>query len=70
MQTNTRLDVVAKVGEYVNSNGETKKRYLRVGTAFLYLKDGNFDGVSIVLDAVPFTNELRLLLPKESNGTN
>lgn len=66
MQTNTRLDVVARVGEYVNDKGETKKRYLRVGTAFLYLKEGNFDGVSIILDAVPFTNELRLLLPRDN----
>lgn len=42
------MDITAVTGTYMK-NGEEKKRYLNVGTLFIY-DDG---GVSIKLDAVP-----------------
>lgn len=46
-------EVVATIGEYKNRDGETKKRYIKVGAAFTS-DDGN---ISIKLDAVPLSNE-------------
>ena len=42
-------DLTIKTGEYTDSNGETKGRYLRIGTVFRH-DDG---GTSIKLDCVP-----------------
>lgn len=43
-----RMDLIAIVGEYKNSAGETKKRFVKVGSLF------NSDkGQSIKIDAVP-----------------
>lgn len=42
------MDLIAVVGEYKNSAGETKKRFVKVGSLF------NSDkGQSIKIDAVP-----------------
>lgn len=43
-------DVCASNGEYRNSHGETKKRWLNVGSAFTDPADGR---MSIKLDTVP-----------------
>ena len=63
-----RYDVVASF-EYEDRNGETKKRYLRVGTAF-----ENDKGISIKLDTAPVTKEwdgwLRLYEPKERDNAS
>lgn len=65
MQDCTKLDVITVVGTYTDEHGQEKKRYLKVGTAFLYTKESKFDGVSIELDAMPFSRKLRLLLPNK-----
>lgn len=46
-------DVCATIGEYTNSAGEKKKRYITVGSAFTD-EQGR---LSIKLDAVPVTPE-------------
>ena len=46
-------DVVATVGEYQNGQGETKKRYVTIGSAFT----DDQSRVSIKLDAIPVSND-------------
>ena len=65
MQESLKLDVVAVSGEYTDETGKVKNRYCKVGTAWLYTKNGQYDGTSIVLDALPLSGKLRLLLPRE-----
>lgn len=61
-------DVTATIGEYKNGQGETKKRYINVGSAFTD-EQGR---VSIKLDAVPVNPEwsgwLSLYPVKERDG--
>lgn len=49
MSVQKTMNIVATTGEYTNNQGEQKKRYLTVGTLFVY-DDG---GMSIKLDAIP-----------------
>ena len=49
----TRLDVIAIVGEYTNAQGETKKRFIKIGSAW----DKGQQGISIKLDSIPSGNE-------------
>jgi len=44
-----RLDAIAVVGEYTDSQGNTKKRYSKLGSAFVNDKGE----VSVKLDCVP-----------------
>lgn len=46
-------DVSATIGEYTNGAGETKKRYITVGSAFT----DESNRISIKLDAVPVNPE-------------
>lgn len=48
----SRLEVTAVVGEYKNAQGETKKRYIKVGSAW---DKGQY--TSVKLDAIPAGNE-------------
>ena len=45
-------DAVIVTGEYVDNQGQQKKRYMNIGTLFIY-QDG---GMSLKLDAVPLGN--------------
>ena len=49
----SKLDVIAVVGEYTNAQGQTKKRYIKVGSAW----DKGQQGISIKLDSIPSGNE-------------
>ncbi len=44
----SRMDLIAIVGEYTNAAGETKKRFLKVGSLF---DKGN--ELSVKIDAIP-----------------
>jgi len=48
----TIYNATVVTGEYTNQQGETKKKYLNIGTLFVY-PDG---GMSLKLDAVPISN--------------
>lgn len=67
----TKYYEVTAIREY-ERNGETKKQYTRLGTAFPF-KEGN--GFSVVLDAVPAPQDgqFRFMLfepkPREGQGT-
>lgn len=60
-------DVVATVGEYTDRNGEKKKRYLNVGSAFT----DDQGRISIKLEALPvgkdWSGYLSLYPPKEQD---
>ena len=47
-----RLDAIAVVGEYTDSQGQTKKRYSKLGSAFVDDKGQ----VSVKLDCIPCGN--------------
>lgn len=68
MSKSTRThDVTATIGEYKNAQGETKKRYINVGSAFTD-EQGR---VSIKMDAVPVSPEWSSwlsLYPVEDRG--
>ena len=49
----SKLDVIAVVGEYTNAQGQTKKRFVKVGSAW----DKGQQGISIKLDTIPAGNE-------------
>lgn len=57
--SNTKVygDVVATVGEYKNKDGNEKKRFLRVGTAFINEDDKGNKSMSIKMDALPLSAE-------------
>ncbi|NCX56542.1 MAG: hypothetical protein EBW87_05020 [Burkholderiaceae bacterium] len=44
-----RLDAIAAVGEYTTADGQTKKRYSKLGSAFVNDKGE----VSVKLDSIP-----------------
>ena len=46
------MDAVIVTGEYTDQQGQPKKRYMNIGTLFVY-QDG---GMSLKLDAVPVGN--------------
>jgi hypothetical protein len=46
------FDAVATVGEYTDRNGQTKKRYLNVGSVFK-----NNKGLFLKLDALPLSRD-------------
>ena len=46
------MDAVIVTGEYTDNQGQPKKRYMNIGTLFIY-QDG---GMSLKLDAVPIGN--------------
>ena len=48
-----KYDAVATIGEYKDRNGETKKRYVNVGTVF----ENDKGQLSLKLDAVPCAQE-------------
>jgi hypothetical protein len=48
-----KLDVIAAVGEYTNAQGQTKKRFVKVGSAW----DKGQQGFSIKLDTIPAGND-------------
>ena len=53
MSTVTKTyDAVITTGEYTNDRGERKKRYMNIGTMFVYA-DG---GMSMKMDAAPIAN--------------
>lgn len=43
-----KLDLIAIIGEYTTAQGETKKKFTKIGTLF-----NKPNGISIKLDAVP-----------------
>ena len=49
-------DVMMKTGEYTDSNGEKKNRYLKIGTCFETEKPNGGSARSIKLDALPLPN--------------
>lgn len=49
----TLYNATIVTGEYTNAQGETKKKYLNIGTLFIY-PDG---GMSLKLDAVPINGQ-------------
>lgn len=49
----SKLDVIAAVGEYTNAQGQTKQRFVKVGSAW----DKGQGGISIKLDSIPAGNE-------------
>ena len=49
----SKLDVIAVVGEYTNAQGQTKKRFVKVGSAW----DKGQQGISIKPDTIPAGNE-------------
>lgn len=55
--SNTKVygDVVATVGEYKDKDGNEKKRFLRVGTAFVTEGDDGNRSMSIKMDALPLS---------------
>ena len=55
-------DVIATVGEYTNKQGETKKRYLNIGSVIESDK-----GMSIKIESIPvgWTGWAGLYVPKE-----
>jgi len=55
-------DVIATVGEYTNKQGETKKRYLNIGSVIESDK-----GMSINIESIPvgWTGWAGLYVPKE-----
>ncbi|HET8685650.1 MAG TPA: hypothetical protein VFM18_03165 [Methanosarcina sp.] len=59
-------DVVATVGEYKNKNGETKKRYMTIGSVI----EGD-KGLSIKIESVPlgWSGWAGLYEPKEQQKT-
>lgn len=63
----SRLEVTAVVGEYTNAQGETKKRYVKVGSAW---DKGQY--MSVKIDAFPAGNEwngwLSIQAPIEKQG--
>ncbi len=68
MSTRKTHDVVATVGGYTDGQGQAKKRYVNVGSAFT-----NDEGqISIKLESVPVSPEwsgwLSLYVPKEKSG--
>jgi len=46
------MDAVITTGEYTDQQGNQKKRYMNIGTLFVY----NDGGMSLKLDAVPVGN--------------
>ncbi len=48
-----KLDVIAAVGEYTNAQGQVKKRFIKIGSAW----DKGQQGISIKLDSIPSGNE-------------
>lgn len=48
-----KYEAVATIGEYKDKNGETKKRYINVGTVF----ENDKGQLSLKLDAVPVGQE-------------
>ena len=44
-----RLDIIASIGEYTNAQGETKKRFVKIG-AFFDKGNGNLTGK---IDQIP-----------------
>lgn len=61
-------DVIGSVGEYTDREGQKKKRWVKVGSAFT---DEN-GGISIKLDAIPVGPEwsgwLSLRVPQDAGG--
>ena len=53
MSESIRLDLVGVTGTYVNRDGETKKRYVKCGSIWVYTENGKVTGASIVADATP-----------------
>ena len=53
MPATKKYDAVATIGEYKDRNGETKKRYVNVGTVF----ENDKGQLSLKLDAVPCAQE-------------
>jgi hypothetical protein len=52
MAVQKTMNATVTTGEYQNSQGETKKSYMTIGTLFIY-DDG---GMSLKLDALPLGN--------------
>lgn len=65
-----KYDAVATIGEYKDRNGETKKRYVNVGTVF----ENDKGQLSLKLDAVPCAQEwtgwISFFEPKERDQHN
>lgn len=63
-----KYDAVATIGEYKDRNGETKKRYVNVGSVF----ENDKGNLSLKLDAVPVGQEwsgwISFFEPKERDG--
>jgi len=61
-------DAVATIGEYKDRNGETKKRYVNVGSVF----ENDKGQLSLKLDAVPVGQDwsgwISFFEPKERDG--
>ena len=68
MAVQKTMNIVAITGTYTNQQGQEKKRYLTVGTLFIY-DDG---GMSIKLDAVPthFDGNLAIYEKENKNQSN
>ena len=63
-------DLIAKTGEYVNKEGETKARWTKVGVA-MSNKQG---GTSILIESIPVNFDgwvtMREPQPKDAAGSN
>jgi len=68
MAVQKTMNIVATTGTYTNQQCQEKKRYLTVGTLFIY-DDG---GMSIKLDAVPthFDGNLAIYERENKNQSN
>ena len=64
-----KYDAVATIGEYKDRNGETKKRYVNVGSVF----ENDKGNLSLKLDAVPMGQEwtgwISFFEPKERDAS-
>ena len=63
------MNATIVTGEYTNKQGIKKKKYLTIGTLFLYQNGG----MSLKLDALPNTNQVISfydIKPKQQNQSN
>jgi len=66
MAVQKTMNIVATMGSYTNNQGQEKKRYLTVGTLFIF-DDG---GMSIKIDAVPTNFDGKLSVYEKDNQQN
>jgi len=66
MAVQKTMNIVATTGTYTDNQGQEKKRYLTVGTLFIY-DDG---GMSIKLDAIPTHFNGNLAIYERENRNN